>query len=798
MSTIKLGIRELVEFTLRSGDIKATFLSSKRAVDGTKVHQKYQKKQKAKLDNLYLAEVPLKYVHKYVHKDGGKDGGKDEDDELILSGRVDGIDLSEGIILDEIKSTNRSLVDITYVEEMHMAQLKLYGYIYAMMEGLENIGLRIIYIELESSAEKIFEYTVSIKELAIYFNGVVDLYMAFFKKVVGFEEEAHHTIKSVSFPFEDYRKGQKTLMRYAYNAIDAKDILFCRAPTGIGKTIGTLYPALKAVANNLTDKLFYLTAKTIGKEVARNTLALLESEGTVLKYIIITAKEKTCLNDTVSCTPEDCPYAKGHFDRVNKAIDDIYTDMNCFDRSSIEDYARKHMVCPYEFSLDLSLFSSVIICDYNYAFDPSAMLRRFFVEGTGRYTLLIDEAHNLVNRAREMYSGELTKSGVLGIRRLVKPLDKRLYALLGQLNTWFLQKRKEVEITLKDTLVEKEAPDAVSSIIRGIIHRTEKIFAMNKNWAHMDLLLDFYFASYDFIKKMELYSEHYVTYYERNRTDIRVKLFCMNPSDNLKTVLGQMKGVVYFSATLTPMPYFMSLLGGDLSSTQLMIGSPFPQDNLGLIIDDKTSTKYVDRPESILPIISTIHSTIAARSGHYIVYFPSYKYMHDVLEKYEPYEDEILIIQERGQREEEKEAFVNHFHDVSGETKVGFAVLGGMYGEGIDLIGDKLSGVIIVGVGLPRINFEGDLLKAHFDQQYGKGFEYAYIYPGMNKVLQSAGRVIRTSMDRGVVVLIDSRFRRGDYAKLFPKEWDHRQYLSRLPALGSFLTKFWAESDNVV
>jgi len=783
MAVIKIGIRELVEFTLRSGDIKASFLSSTRAIDGTKAHQRYQKKQKTLLDTNYLSEVSLKYSHIYG------------DDEVILSGRVDGIDLSDGIVLDEIKSTNRSLEDITHVEEMHMAQLKLYAYIYGIMEGVDTLGLRIIYIELESYSEKIFNFTMTIKELAFYFNSVIDLYMIFYKKVIGFEATAYDAIQEAEFPFDDYRKGQKTLMRHVYQSIETKEILFSRAPTGIGKTIGTLYPALKAVANNMTDKIFFLTAKTIGKEVARNTLAILEAKGTAVKYIIITAKEKTCLNESVSCNPDDCAYAKGHYDRVNKAIDDIYTDMNCFDREAIETYAIKHRVCPYEFSLDLALFSNVIICDYNYAFDPSAMLRRFFVEGSGRYTLLIDEAHNLVNRAREMYSGELHKSEVLSMRRQVKTLDHRLYILIGKLNTWFLQKKKEIESTYKDTLIEKEPPDDVSNILRGIINRTEKIFGANKNWIHMEQLLDFYFNCYDFIKKLEYYSDHYVTYYERTRTEVKVKMFCMNPSDNLKLILNQMQGVVYFSATLTPMPYFTSLLYGGETETKLRIGSPFPQKHLGLIIDDKISTKYVDRASSIEPIIANIHQLISSKNGHYIVYFPSYKYMFDILEQYVPCDEEVLIIQERGQTEAEKEAFINQFHDVSGETKLGFAVLGGMYGEGIDLIGDKLSGVIIVGVGLPQINFEGDLLKAHFQKTYAKGFEYAYVYPGMNKVLQSAGRVIRTEVDRGIVLLIDTRFRSRDYTRLFPEEWNHRVYRSRIESIEGYLSDFWTRED---
>lgn len=780
MATIKLGIRELVSFTLRSGDIRGTFLSNKRAVDGTKAHQKYQKKMQKLYDSDYEVEVSLK--HKIAY----------DEDTLILSGRIDGVNLSEGVVIEEVKSTVRSLEHIEEPEGEHMAQLKIYAYIYSHREGLDGVGLKLIYIDLDTFEEKVFAYKMSLEALEKYFDEVTEKYMAFYHQVLNFEKHSRHTIEGLEFPFGGYRKGQKSLMGAVYQSIDCQQVLFTRAPTGIGKTIGTLYPSLKAISHGKSEKIFYLTAKTIGKEVARSTLDTLSEQGMKLKYIIITAKEKICPMELTACNPEDCPYAKGHYDRVNKAIDDVYKHHNCFDREVIEAAGLKHMVCPYELSLDLSLFAQVIICDYNYAFDPSAMLRRYFVEGSGAYTLLIDEAHNLVSRARGMYSAELNKDDILAIRRLVKPLDSNLYKKLGKVNAKMLEKRKALqELELKQS-AEIDPPDDIIKELRGIIHRIEKIFAIHKNWPHMDALLEFFFDAYDFVKKRDLYSDDYISYYEREKSQLKVKMFCMNPADNLREVLNKMAGVIYFSATLSPMMYYMNLLGGNENSIVQRIGSPFQRDQMCLIMDDQISTKYADRKDSLLPIVRDIHQVVTAKSGHYLVFFPSYKYMNDVLEIYEPCCGEELIIQSRGQSEAEKEAFIQAFHEIGPESKLGFAVLGGMYGEGIDLTGDKLSGAIIVGVGLPMINYEGNLLKAHFANTYGKGFEYAYMYPGMNKVLQSAGRVIRTMTDQGVVLLIDSRFRQRDYVALFPDEWCHRRYVSQVGEIGPNLKRFWA------
>lgn len=784
MQQIKISVRELIEYVLRAGDINAVFLSSKRMSDGVKAHQRFQKQTKED----YEEEVTISLE---TECNGIS---------VLLAGRIDGVvHRDDEIIIDEIKSTTRNLDDIEVGNALHWAQVWMYAYMYGIKYDLKEIGTRLTYIELESFQIKQFEQTKTLVELHKFFQEVMIKYIVWAKKQNEFMELSRSTINQLVFPFGHYRKGQKKLMSSVYKTIEDKKVLFSRAPTGIGKTVATLFPAIKALGNQKCEKIFYLTAKTIGKEVVVSTLQLLEAQGLFIKRVVITAKDKICLNDKKACNPEECIYAKGHFDRVNKALEVMYEEQNLFDRETIVRYALEYLVCPYELSLDLALFSDIVICDYNYVFDPSAALKRFFVEDTGKYVLLIDEAHNLIDRARDMYSAILDKQRVMSLKRKVKDLDQRLYKYFNLLNKALITKKKLCDEYEQGHYCEREMPGDLEDPMRGILFRTEKIFSMHKSWEHMNELLEFYFDSYDFIKKMELYDERYVTYYEDTPNGLRVKLFCMDPSNNLKRMLEGRQGVVFFSATLLPMNYYVSMLGGDKKSFGLSLETPFSRDNLCLIVDHTISTKYVNRENSIQPIVKRILQITNPKRGNYMVFFPSYKYMEDVYyefeSRYDPLQVEIML-QSRGMDEEEKETFIGAFQAEREKTLISFVVLGGMFGEGIDLVGEKLSGAIIISVGLPQLGYERDLIKRHFDQEIGSGFEYAYVFPGMNKVMQSAGRVIRTAVDRGVVVLIDERFRQPYYSQLFPTEWDSPITLEKENDIKEIIDNFWEEKEE--
>ncbi len=784
----KVSVREFVEFVFRSGDIMSVNLSHRRMVDGTKAHQRFQKAEAEK--GPYESEVSVDYEF------------TKEDVVYRIAGRIDGLirrqeNGQECVLIDEIKSTTRALSDIEQGEAVHWAQAKVYAYLYALHYRCDAIICRLTYIELDSQQVKQFEEEMTFEALAAFFAEVLEVYSKYAKMVDLYERSMHESVKQFTFPFDTIRSGQDKLMKGVYRTIMEGNILFSRAPTGTGKTIATLFPGIKALGEDGTDKLFYLTAKTIGKKVAVETLEKMKESDLILKYVVITAKEKICIHDEVNCNPEHCPYAKGHYDRVNEGIKALYHDCDAYTRDVIESYAREFKLCPYELSLDLASLCQVIICDYNYAFDPSAMLKRFFAEGTGRYTLLIDEAHNLVDRSRSMYSAELKKSQLMDIKRKVKNLDQRLYSYFTKVNQVFIDSRKEMKAVDQTQRVDVEAPLTIETHLRGIIYRIEKIFKLHKQWEHMDDLLDFYFLAYDFIKKYEMYGANYRTYYIRDGQELIIKLFCVDPRTNLREILLTMKGVVYFSATLLPMPYYRYLLGGDDKSFGLDLLSPFKQDNLKLLVDGQLSTKYADRDQSLGSLIGKIASFVRQKQGNYLVYFPSYIYMNKAYELFKQiYGDEMeCAIQEKNLREAEKEAFIDKFSEQgSDKTYVAFAVLGGMFGEGIDLIGEKLLGAVIVGVGLPMICFEQDIIKDYFNQMLGSGFDYAYTYPGMNKVLQAAGRVIRTEDDHGSVLLIDRRFNTRRYRELYPVEWSHMETIQSEKDVEEKLRAFWDKS----
>ncbi len=794
----KVGVREIIEFIMRSGDITSVSLSSTRLVDGTKAHTQYQKKQREKFH--YHSEVSVSHTFER--------GGRN----YRISGRIDGVfeegdDERGGMVLDEIKSTSLDLADVIEGQSMHWAQVFMYAYMLTannpIIDKSEIITCRLTYIELDRYDEKRFYEEKTFEELELFFNQVMDAYDVYMTMLDAFESAMYQSIDALVFPFTNKRFGQSRLMKGVYRTVKEGQILFSRAPTGIGKTIATLFPAIKGIGDASTDKVFYLTAKNIGKEVAVKTIELIKEQGLKIKYTVITAKDKCCIHDVTRCKPDECPYAKGHYDRINAAIKNIYEDDVPFTREVIDRYARKHQVCPYEFSLDLALFSQVIICDYNYAFDPSAMLKRFFAEGEGRYTLLVDEAHNLVDRSRSMYSASLNKSSLMSLKRHVKSLDPRLHTYMEQMNKEFLVYKKQMKDRDELTRIDEEIPDRIEPSLRGIIHRTEKIFKLHRHWEHMEQLLEFYFNVYDFLKKYELYGEHYRTIYERKVSDegktedVTLKLFCVDPRRNLRDIVKDMQGVVYFSATLLPMNYYRYLLGGDTTSYGLDLASPFDPKHLNLMMDATLSTKYMDRERTLEDLVTRMVSFVLQRTGNYLLFFPSYRYMRQALDVFEPMIDNRvdMIVQHSQMSDEEKESFVKAFdREQRNKSLVGFAVLGGMFGEGIDLVGDRLVGAVIVGVGLPMIGMEQNIVKDYFEKRMGQGFEFAYTYPGMNKVLQAAGRVIRTETDKGSVLLIDRRFRSRTYEGLYPNEWYQRRFIRSLGEMREINEEFWRES----
>lgn len=831
----KISVRELVEFVLRRGSIDSGFISSKRAQQGTMIHKKLQKIK----EDTYSKREGFEYKkeaflsHKTFYKDltilveGRADGllikGNkfeicseqeqeqeqididqiDIDQKDIGQIEIDKKDIEEiSITIEEIKSTTKdlSLIDIDY-NELHWAQAKCYAYMFLMENEKERelsgkkASVELIYYNVDTDDTKTFLKRFNIKELEDFFLELIKGYHKFAMFTLEWKSLRDSSIELISFPFKGYRKGQRELAVAVYGTIRDGKKIFAKAPTGIGKTISTIFPAVKALGKGHLSKIFYLTAKTPTRIVAEDTFGKLRKNGLKLKNITITAKDKICFTEEKICTKSECIYADGHFDRVNEALFDMLENEDNLNRENIEGYAKKHRVCPFEFSLDLSLFCDAIICDYNYVFDPSASLKRFFdkdqKKGKEGYLLLIDEAHNMVERSREMFSSEIIKSKVLIGKKIIKGKSNGIYKALNSINSYLINLRHELEDKKGRFIVEKTPPEELYPILKNFMKESEEYLIKNKNTEGFAEILELYFNFNSFLNIGENYNKDYVTYFGLENGDFKLKMFCVDPSRSINNVMEIVTSTVFFSATLDPMDYFKDLLGGDSRDYVIRLDSPFPKENLEVLLVNNVSTKYTKREDSYEVIANYIYTLGNSKKGNYMIFFPSYKYMNSVLECYkELHGDNIketvdenninvdkanktidIIVQETSMTEERREEFLNEFKEERENTLLAFTVLGGVFGESIDLVGNKLTGALIVGVGLPMVGIERDIIKDYYDANNNKGFEYAYIYPGMNKVKQAAGRVIRTEKDKGILILIDERYNYKSYQSLLPKEW---------------------------
>lgn len=772
MIKVKISVRNLIETVLRTGDIDDTYRSINRMLEGTLAHQKVQKSY----GEDYKSEVSLKTQVDY------------QNFSLEIEGRADVIYRSrEDLYIEEIKSSN---LDLDRIEEdfneLHWAQVKFYAYIYSSQENLDEISLKLTYFQLESEETKSFYRTYSHKDLRDYFYSIIDRYVDWANLTFYWIDTRKRSIDQLGFPFKDYRQGQREMAVAVYRTIEEGKKIYIQAPTGIGKTMSTIFPALKTLSEGFSEKIFYLTAKTITRQSPLKAYEILRAEGLRLKTLVITSKEKICLNEEVKCNPRDCKYAKGHFDRVNGGIQDIFKEEDLFSREIILDYARKHNICPFEFSLDLANFSDLIICDYNYLFDPQVMLKRFFDSNKTDYVFLVDEVHNLVDRARSMYSAQIIDRELVEVLDEFKeqgPIFRALNKLINIMDSLWEKLKVETEYYQEDYLDELFNP------LKRLLSQLDKYLVESKDSQGYDQVLELYFNLLNYIRISDYYDEHFYTSFESNKDGHVIKLNCIDPSYLIRKSLNKGRASIMFSATLSPMDYYRDLLGGNGRDYHMILQSPFPRENLQVLIASNISTKYRHRQYSYLKIVEYIEAFVGARKGNYLIFFPSYNYMERVYDIFlERNRDIDSILQERNMTELEREEFLNEFN---GKNIVGFAVMGGIFSEGIDLVGDRLIGAVIVGVGMPMISFENNMIKDYYDQYFSSGFDYSYTYPGMNKVLQAAGRVIRREEDRGVILLIDTRYASYKYRDLFPKSWNNYSFIRTGSELNTLVTNFW-------
>ena len=771
----KISVRELVQHALRSGDLVFEFQGAVRPTDAIRAHQKVQKSR----PETYQAEVAISH--------------QVETDRFILtiSGRMDGVySQPDRIIIEEIKTTSRAPEHFEQHEEpLHWGQVKTYAYMYAARHGLDEIDTQLVYYQIDSGRLQEIKRSFAFPELETFVTQLAKRYLDWAAKIVNWSTVRRASIQALEFPYAAYRPGQRDMAVAVYRAIKNEGQLLIQAATGIGKTMAAVFPAVKAIGEEICSKIFYLTARTTGRVIAEKALDDLRVNGLKIKSLTLTAKDKICFNPDSACHPDECEYARGHYDRIDEALTHIF-ELDAFTRTAILEAAEKFRVCPFEFSLELSLWADVIICDYNYAFDPRVFLRRFFQDENGDYAFLIDEAHNLVDRSREMFSAEIFKQPLLDVRRAIKADLPHIFKCLGKINAQMVKARKQCE---KSGLSrsEKAAPDNLFPLLRQFLHITERWLSKNFKTVYREALLDLYFAISGFMRVADQYDDSYVTCYEKIKADLKVKLFCIDPSQHLKQALNRCISALFFSATMTPIGYFKAILGCEKNADQMMIPSPFPKKNLGIFVSDRISTLYRHRDRTKAEVLQPIFSLIEQRTGNYLLFFPSYAYMQMIHELFVIQRPQTrVIVQTPAMPESEREEFLACFAQENPDTLVGFAVMGGIFGEGIDLVGKRLCGAIIVGVGLPALCMENDLIRDYFNQTQQAGFEFAYLYPGLNRVLQACGRVIRTENDRGVVLLIDQRYSTYRYKSLLPAYWNPTS-ASNAQHFAKELQKFW-------
>lgn len=775
---VRISVRHLVEFILRDGDIdnrRAGVRDGEAMQAGARLHRKIQKS----MDGSYAAEVALK--------------GEFPVGEVVicLEGRADGVITdAEGVTIDEIKGMYADVGRMKAPVPVHRAQAMCYAYLYGSQKGLETISVRMTYARLETEDIRYFYEQFTLQELSVWFDELIKTYGEWANFLYHHRIKRNQTIVNAEFPFV-YRQGQKKLAASVYRTIEAKNRLFVQAPTGIGKTMSVIYPAVKALGEGKGERIFYLTAKTITRTAAEEAFQLLQDRGLFFSTVTLTAKEKLCPMEKCDCNPEYCPRAKGHFDRVNEAVFALIQEKERITREDVLEYAEKYQVCPHEFDLDISDWVDGIICDYNYVFDPNVRLKRNFAEGIKmNHIFLIDEAHNMVERAREMYSAELYKEDFLTVMKLVKPVDKKLEGKLSRCNRLMLELKRECE-----NWKIVDSVDHLAMAVESALGAIEDFEEEHPHFPDQELLSELYLNLRHFMNMYLRLDSCYRIYTEHCGDRFRLKLFCVNPVNNLEECLQKAVSTVFFSATLLPIKYYRTLLSDREEDYTVYLDSPFAEEKRLLVIGKDVSSRYTRRTQNeFARIAGYIRRMVRAKLGNYLVFFPSYRYLDEVLkvlEDMEPESGEIEILpQLPGMNEREKEEFLEKFGEERTHSLLGLCVMGGIFSEGIDLTGDRLIGVAVVGTGLPQVCTEREILKQYFDETMGEGFAYAYQYPGMNKVLQAAGRVIRTEEDRGVIVLLDDRFLWEEYQQLFPREWNHFVTV-REDGLAEPLERFW-------
>ena len=794
---IELSVRELCEMATLHGDIDNRRSSKnlyERAAEGQRVHKKLQSSYGAD----YHAEVELRNVSKLG------------DIFFCVKGRADGIICQDGkYTVDEIKTVSEKLFITHTPDRAHTAQLLCYAYFLCRTKELDGVNTRIVYYNVESGEVEYTERYATVEELREVYFGLLSaiLWRAdFLRRRV---RERMPAAASARFPYSGLRESQEEMIRECYRDIKHGNRLFCQAPTGIGKTVSTLYPSVRCLGEGVAEKVFYLTGKSSIRREAYSSLKKLKEAGTDVYGIVLSSREHMCICEgaklrggrlSSNCNPERCPYAEKYYSKLDAVLEGAERGDMLLDSGAIKEMGKKYGMCPYELSLDLSELCDVIVCDYNYVFSPTVYLKRYFEENKNgeRYIFLVDEAHNLPDRAREAYSSQLTSEDFEGLIALAGEESKLTEACLSLLRSF-----EELEKLCADNMkydgegggagyyVARLLPENFVRALSAFSERCDGWMKYNPDHPAFFAAEDISYRIYEFKKICECFDSHYLTFINTDKGKTSLLLYCLDPSHNLSIALERAEASVLFSATLTPTDYFADILGGGKKTVSVSFSSPFPKENLGVAVVDSISTRYADRALSYKKISSCIAAVLSAKAGNYMAFFPSYKFMEEVLEIFSKKYPKVRVLKQgRSMTPSQKDEFLASFVD-DGKLRIGFCVLGGSFSEGIDLPGNRLIGTVIVGVGLPGISDENNIIRDYYEEKCGSGYDYAYTYPGMNSVLQAVGRVIRTESDRGIAVLVDDRYSEPRYKALFPDEWRGANLVGDARSLAEFARRFW-------
>lgn len=805
MISLNLSVHDVVDTILRTGHLDNRIFNRSSMEEGTRLHSLYQEKQGADYESEY--PVSLKY--------------ECHDFRLLISGKADGVifDSQGNLTVEEIKTTVGDLQDFIHDHgQWHLGQAIFYAYMISKDKSLPSAEIVMTYIHQNNYLnQRHITSHYSFAELSSFVEDVLMRFVLFLEKLQRYKKERDDSMDLLVFPFSSYRPGQERMMNFIDEAAEKKKRVFVEAPTGIGKTVSVLYPLCKRFGEKKAEHIFYLTNKNSIKSIAMNTLEKFDALGVKLKSIEFTARDNICFNDKKGhCNPVECPFAKDYYTKKNDALFDALARYVVFHKKNIESLCFEKTMCPFQFQWDLGAHCDVVVCDYNYVFDINDQLELFesHLSQTKSY-LAIDECHNLPQRVRDMYSITLLTEDILKMTSACVGVEfaalKSDIQRLGRVFRSISLNEVSNEIVSGKRAMLSMVPEKIETTIHDILTDFKSLL---KKHPHLldEKLIEFFYTLNEVADLIALsneseYSECFLIYFilDDNDSIYGLRIADLDSKPMIESGMSFFESTVCFSATLTPKDYYLDLLGGKDTdpSNLLVLNSPFPIENRKVLINTKLSLLYKDRNETLYDVYCQIKIATSMRKGNYFVFCPSYEYMNALSQFFtqDPIKDTDIYFQGQYMTETRREEFLSHFKEEGEKSAIGVLVLGGIFSEGIDLVGDRLIGCIIISVGIPQISFERDQLKSYYDkgateEEKQKGFNYAYTYPGINRVLQAGGRVIRTDTDKGFILFIDSRFRYSIYRKAIHETYPDAIYLYSNAQLRTVLHQFWKEKDK--